>query len=507
KVTREHGVALYIHYSGVWDSVAVRQHPEWARIGPNFLPDKDMTSTYGSYVDDLLIPQLKELVDTYDLDGVWVDGECWAVRPDFSPAARAAFQQATGRTAVPEKAGAPGWPDLLASQRQQFESYVTHYVEALYTHAPAFQLTSNWMHSARMPLPVRAPLDFLSGDYTPGEAVNSARLEGRRFAAVREAQRINWDLMAWGFNFDPQARGERSLKPAIQLMQEASILLGQGGGYQIYFKPTRAGWIDEPTVDVAAEVGAFCRERQAVSHGAETVPQVALLLSETAHFDLLDQQGALYSPRPLKPLEGVLHALLELHYSVDVLTEEQLLGEQGRIAEYPVTVVPEWHVLGTGIVDRLVEYVRRGGRLLVIGAATAGLFKDYLSVRFDGEAGDLSAKSVQASLSGKRPMLAWTGTPWQAVALAGDSEQVRTVGRRFEQFNLRDEGEIASTLTRAGGGAIGAIYGPLGSAHYQYHHPATRTFVGEMMAMLFPEPVVEIDGPSSIDVSVRRKDD
>ena len=31
QVTAERGVALYMHYSGVWDSEAIRRHPDWAR--------------------------------------------------------------------------------------------------------------------------------------------------------------------------------------------------------------------------------------------------------------------------------------------------------------------------------------------------------------------------------------------------------------------------------------------------------------------------------------------
>jgi hypothetical protein len=32
KMTRERGVGLYIHYSGVWDGQAIAHHPDWARV-------------------------------------------------------------------------------------------------------------------------------------------------------------------------------------------------------------------------------------------------------------------------------------------------------------------------------------------------------------------------------------------------------------------------------------------------------------------------------------------
>jgi hypothetical protein len=34
-----------------------------------------------------MIPQLKEAIEKYDIDGVWVDGDCWGAEPDYSPAA------------------------------------------------------------------------------------------------------------------------------------------------------------------------------------------------------------------------------------------------------------------------------------------------------------------------------------------------------------------------------------------------------------------------------------
>ena len=103
EVTSQYGVALFIHYSGVWDSVALEHHPEWARVDIEGNPDKNAISTFGPYCDELLIPQLKEVADAYDLNGVWVDGDCWAVQVDFSPAAKEAFTKATGIKEIPTK--------------------------------------------------------------------------------------------------------------------------------------------------------------------------------------------------------------------------------------------------------------------------------------------------------------------------------------------------------------------------------------------------------------------
>src|SRR5512135_2941476 len=82
KATRDLGVGLFIHYSGVWDSKAVKEHPEWARVDPDGKRDSNATSVFGLYVDKLLIPELIEVTTKYGLDGVWADGECWAAQLD-----------------------------------------------------------------------------------------------------------------------------------------------------------------------------------------------------------------------------------------------------------------------------------------------------------------------------------------------------------------------------------------------------------------------------------------
>jgi len=95
KATRERGVGLYIHYSGVWDSRAIAEHPDWARIDEKGNRDPNNTSVFGPYIDELLVPQLKEVTAAYDLDGLWVDGECWAAQLDYSPRALAAWKKET----------------------------------------------------------------------------------------------------------------------------------------------------------------------------------------------------------------------------------------------------------------------------------------------------------------------------------------------------------------------------------------------------------------------------
>ncbi len=275
RVTARRGVALFIHFSGVWDSLAVSQHPEWARVRPDGKPEPNQTSTFGPYVDALMIPELEEAARLYDLDGAWVDGECWATNPDYSEAAARAFKQATGIAELPKGPDDRGWLEFLEFNRQQFRRYVKHYIDALHKARPKFQIASNWLYSTFVPERPELPVDFISGDYLGNASISTARLEARYMAQTG----MPWDLMAWGFARGPAGPVHKS---AVQLQQESAVVLAQGGGFQIYYQPTRAGKLDDRHVDVMARVAEFCRARQALSHKSEMVPQIGVLFSTTS---------------------------------------------------------------------------------------------------------------------------------------------------------------------------------------------------------------------------------
>ncbi len=359
EVTARHGVGLYMHYSGVADIEAIRRHPSWARLDEKGKRDGTNTSVFGPYVDELLIPQMKELSDEYGVDGAWVDGECWATAPDYGKKVLAEFRKATGIRTIPRKPGDKGLFEFHEFCREGFRQYLRHYVDAIHAHNPRFQITSNWAFTSFMPEPVTAAVDYLSGDYPMQNSVNFARMEGRCIAP----QGMPWDLMAWGFCGHPKEGGGWSSKTAIQLKQEAAIVLALGGGFQTYYRQKRDGSINGWTMKAMGEVAKFCRARQDVCHRARAVPQIALLYSTAAFYRL---NTRLFSPwdGALDDMHGTLMCLLDGQGSVEILNEHNLAG---RMDEYPLIVVPDWNYLEPAFAKELVAYVRGGGRLLCVG--------------------------------------------------------------------------------------------------------------------------------------------
>jgi hypothetical protein len=483
QVTADKGVGLYMHYSGVWDSAQVAKHPEWASVGADGKPNAKATSVFGPYADELLIPQLRELAGVYGVDGAWVDGECWATVPDYGEKATKAFRDATGIQTLPKKPGEPNGFAFQQFHREAFRQYLRHYVSEVKKTNPEFQLCSNWAFTDHMAEPVSAPVDFLSGDYAPDDSVNSARLSARFL--VRQG--LPWDLMAWSFSRKKGANGMSLQKTAPQLEREAAVVVALGGGFQAYFKQKRDGSVYLEQMPVMAETAKFCRERQALCHHAMPVPQVALLLSTAGHYHKIN---GLYN-RDLSCVSGVLQALLESQHAVEVVSEHQV---KGRLAEYPLVVVPEWAYLEPAFRDDLVAYAEKGGNLLLVGPKCAALFQKELGVTLESEP------------SSKPQALAYAGGEAKTKGFA----QAAMLGAGAEAFGtLRADAGSAATpaasVASLGKGRIAAVYADLGQSYNGVRSPVVRGFLNALARQLFPRPMAEVTGSPDVDVCLMRK--
>ncbi len=486
EVTRDMGVPLSIHYSGVWDSRAVELHPEWARVDPAGNRHDRYTCPLSPYTDELMIPQLLEVVEKYDIDGMWIDGECWASLPCYCDRCRAEFTRRTGIEEIPTREGKAHWDRWLAFHRDLFVEHVTRYVEAVHAADPEVMVCSNWMYSVRMPEPIEAPVDSLSGDFSPSFGTARACAEAR-FIASRG---MPWDLMAWTFL---RTGGQGwTMKPAVHLCQELSEVLAQGGAVFLYNQPQRSGRLTSWHQDIFAEVAEFCRQRKEYCFKTETVPQAAVLHSETCYYrhnqPLFNFGGANTA------MEGAVHALLENGYSVDILNEARLTK---HITEYPLVVVPEQDGLPQDIVDLLDGYAQDGGRVFVTGAHVAAQMGELCGVK--SADGRLGASYVPASGG-----CVIVGGHWQKVILDTAVEVAPLLDQQEPELNRA--GFPAATINKVGAGAVLAVHGPVFDVYNAAHYPRLRCFIGDMVERLNPSGLIKVCGPWWVELSARKRD-
>ena len=212
--------------------------------------------------------------------------------------------------------------------------------------------------------------------------------------------------------------------------------------------------------------------------------------------DLLwDVSDSVFMPSgELEELEGALHALLELHYSVDILAEHQLAP---RLQEFPLVVIPNSHKLSAEFKEAAIRYVENGGSLLLLGEKSARLFEPQLGARLAGE-----PKESAAELATPLGPVSLTGS-WQAVS----PETAKAVGTRYPTRDFRRDGETAATFATCGRGRLAAVYGPIATSFMRGHHPGVRLFLGEIVRRLFDAPSVTTDAPPTVDIALRRAAD
>ncbi len=486
QVTKDMGIPLSIHFSGVWDTRAIELHPEWANVNAAGHPSPNNTCPLSAYTEELMIPQLLEVVEEYDIDGMWIDGENWASAPCWCERCKAEFTKRTGFESVPSKRGDEHWSEWLAFHRDLFTEHVTKFCNAVHAKDPEVMVCSNWMYSVRQPDPVKAPVDYLSGDFDPSFGADRACAEGR-FISSRG---MPWDLMAWSFlRTGPLGW---TFKNATHLSQEVSEVLAQGGAVFIYDTPQRSGRLNSWHQDILGEVGEFCRRRKDFCFKTETIPQVAILHSQTyfyAHNDPLFNFA-----EGNQPMEGALHAVLENGYSADILNEDALLERAG---DYPVVVVPEQEGLPKNVIDGLTAYVKNGGRLLLTGPNVAREWAELAGVEV------LEGQQGGGFLPVERGAVTVPG-PWPNLKCGTATELARLLYQQEPELNQTET--PAATLNQVGQGAVAAIHGPMCLAYYQGHYPMLRDFIGMVLEALQAPGLIRLDGPSYVEMATRRKD-
>ena len=364
--TAKRGIALYAHYSGVYDQKAAELHPDWAIVDAEGNPSSAYMSVFGPYLEELLIPQLLEIAGDYGLNGVWVDGDNWAHCVYYSHWATEAYKKATGLK--PAKPGEEGYVAYRDFCREGFKQYVRRYISAIHEKCPDFQVTSNWIFSSKMAEKADVPVEFLSGDTAPMNAVNDASFQGHFF----EARNMPWDLMMWGF----QNVGtdwnllEKQNKSLVQHCQEAAMIISMGGGFEFYnIQYGHGGVIQRWMIPTWRELAKFARERQ-ICHKGKIRREVGVLIP----FERNEEVKTVFTPSDAtRAAIQWIFALQEMQYSTKVVFEYQL--EEKELADYQLIVVPASAHLGAASAKRLGEYVSNGGRLLVDGPS-AGFFQE-----------------------------------------------------------------------------------------------------------------------------------
>jgi hypothetical protein len=489
QATAERGIPLVVHYSGVWDDEAIISHPEWAVVGPDGVRSTAATSFTSRYAEDLMIPQLLELVEA-GVDGAWVDGENWASRPDWSAATQTAFRIETGfRGDVPTARGQRGWLEWLEFNRTLFRRHIARYRAAVRERAPEVTVVSNWANTLRMPDPMGADRpDYISGDFAPTFGLEDALPE----AAFLDSRGVPWDLMIWSFTSVARSRNSWAMKEPEHLAQEAGLILARGGAVALYDQPARLGGPFAWHTPLLAGLAEFTRAHGALEPGVSAADTL-VFMNPAEHWRQLDELFAYTGV--IESARGAAYALADLHRPFDLAT----LDDDLDWSAYTTIVLPEQGDL-SGHVERLTDWVRAGGHLVVTGADESRLGSELLGVEF-GERIDHEWTHLETARVRTVPVPG----PWRPVRASGAEVLLVAAEEDFDpgQSNAAAAAP-AVARARVGEGAVTSTALALFEAFRASRYPELRRTLGDLLAPPTEVAVLETDAPSWIWMSLRR---
>ncbi|MEM3546278.1 MAG: alpha-L-fucosidase [Candidatus Bathyarchaeia archaeon] len=490
KASEKLGVKFTVYYSGLKDEYAAREHPEWRRrnVEGGFIGE-DVLCPNSGYVESRVLPQLKEIIEKYNPDGFWFDGDCWSVAPCYCDSCRKMFMSIHG-VEPPKNPQDPLWKAWMAFHRKSFINYLRKCAEFIHKLNPNCLFTSNWSFTMRMPDEPLEFIDWVSADVSPTHGPLQASFEAR-FLSTRGKP---FDLMTalqaftWG-NTTPYP------KYPIHLFQEGAVIMANGGKWFIWVNPLEDDSLQPSHMRTVAKCADFAYTRAEAFEESEPYHEVALLHSA---LNFYETGNGLYDyGRVLDPLRGAHKALQELHYLFDIVDEKTLLA---RLNNYKAVILTEQSFIDETTVEALMEFTRGGGVLIATGKSLVNNVDKALEL-FGLK--HLEFNAIPRGWIPFRGEKILINKPWHRPLL---NEAVQILPLSTSEKEALDSETTAASMNKYGSGRAVYIASDIFGAYWFEQYPKIREIIGFILDHVVAKSL-ELEAPPTVEVVLRRKSD
>lgn len=502
-------VKLIVYYSTFLDGRAGAAHPDWVSLNADGKPqwnveDWKLLCVNSPYVEALLIPQCREIIDQYDIDGLFFD-----TMATLQPCSCEYCRKLYGGD-IPKSAEAADWKDWSKWYRKCFEAFFDKVAGAMFRKRPDLPISFNWEWSCRSPGKQPDGIQWLLAD----SGIEWASSLCRYFSGSPG----HFDHMAGRFI---HGLGDWNTSPDDMLCQAASLPLAHGGGFWLIDRLLPDGNLDDAAYHAMKKTFDFIRERQEVVEGTKVIADLIVLNSENS---LLGQDNEYFSlaETRLRRLRSVLGAEALLSQSgchFVIVNEHRLLD---CLAQCRLLVLPEQEFLDEKTVVAIQEFVRQGGKLLIsqrhsradLGSRLFDLVgatvKDFTTANTSPVNGSVCYSYIDGD-----PVLVIYGamaiTEKQTAAGLCAARQIRypECGNGRFGWGIVPPGEktdYAAILRHAyGQGEVIYIAAPVFESYQVRPSPYLTRRVLELIRRLYPDRPVTIEAPSGVNLMVCRK--
>lgn len=515
-----HGVGIRcpIYLTVAWNVSAAQRHPEWhQRTFDGKIVGGDITEAGwpwlcvgadgGAYADELLA-QTEEIMDRY---GDACDGFFYDI----------VMYHRDGCVCVSclKQLRAAGLDPLNAEHRRQ-----NNHVTARHFLKRASDLIRSRLPSASIFFNSRWGAHFADEqEYYTQVEIESLPTGGWGYGFYplwsRYGRHFGRPMLGMTGRFHRSWADWGGLKHPDALNFEVGGILANGGAVSIGDQLHPSGRLSKPVYDVIGGVFAGVAAMEPFCVGAQAATDVALLLLNP-DADKANQSVAGIVLETSDAVEGAAKMLMECHAQFDVITERTCAD----FSRYACLVIPDFAIAGPETVERLRDFVRGGGKILLshrallsgdnfalagemgldyVGAATS--VPDYFAVTDPGLQGPVvhpdfwyslyEGPTCRVSPHPDTRILGWARETY----FNRTPEQFCSHGFTPPVADADSENRYPAILQH---GNVIYLYGAFFAAYQRHGALTLREVVKSCLARLLPEPLLATNAPAQAEVTV-----
>ncbi len=500
---REAGLLVRLYYSAAIDERVKRERPEWMRR----TADGDLQAFVcfnTPYVDELVVPQIREIAERYDFDEFFFDFAANAnLAPCYCEACKAAYGQAH-EAEIPADQDDPGWPTYAAWWREVGYAFERKVAETIRASQPEVRVGFNWAYSTRMPEPPRDYIGYLTMD--PEPTLLGYSLEGRYLCTLDQP----YEIMTQRFI---ERWGDWTIKPTHVLRQEFATVLANGGHCILGDKFYPDGTIDPAIYKRVASLYEFVDRREELLKDARPAPNIAVLHSASTFYGT---GSMLFSnEEALDKIRGAHKALVQSNQHFTIVNERTL---RDTLEAYACVILPEQEVLAPETTAALYTYVQNGGTIVASYPfprdldVLFGVHYDGMSVSEWGYLG-MMVKALRRGVADMPHLVHGQFALFDAIGaqpLAAHVEPYPVEG--FIEHNWQEappfnpSGYPAITSNVMGKGRAVLIAGPLFASYARHDYPELRRIVANLLNLTLIERRLVVEAPPCVEVTHWQRD-
>ena len=505
------GIKVIAYYHTFNSEPIAERFPEWIEKDSEGKARGISICMISPLLEEHMLPQVEEIARNYEIDGLFFDGT-YAHSPCYCRYCREKFKKATGLE-IPIDFNDPNWKIYIDWKLETFREIRKKVIEAVHRGRKDVLVAFNWAYTLRQPEIPPEDIGFLTLDIFPDNQAFNASYQTKYWTTLNKP----FDIMNSAFL---QWWGDWGMKPSVTLKQECATIIANGGktfiGYQMYpqFK------VEEAVMRELKDTLEFVKEREEVCKDSVVIPYIAVLHSTSSHFTrkpnfFVDETS----------LRGLHKILLESGIHYNIVNEKTLLES---IDNYKLIILPDQRYIEAELLNALKKFVENGGSLIATYlTATENrdfeftgsfLLEDIFGVKFEGfypySHGYIELRDERLKYNClDMPILTWAEFAYVKPITSQTLADLRGIYLREDgQFLLASSppgaltGYPAITLNNVGRGKVIYISGDIFSAYIKKNQWNLKRIVKNLVNLIVPEKLVELDAPDVIEVVLARKE-